>query len=34
VHTVEIGGKELGLFLAKHIMAATSAFTAAALASV
>jgi hypothetical protein len=34
VHTVEIGGRELELFLAKHTLAAAAAFTTAALASV
>jgi len=34
VHTVEIGGRELELFLAKHILAAAAAFTTAALAFV
>jgi hypothetical protein len=35
VHTLEIGGRELELFLTKHtLVAADAAFTAAALASV
>jgi hypothetical protein len=34
VHTLEIGGRELELFLTKHTLAAATTFTAAALASV
>jgi len=34
VHTLEIGGRELELFLTKHTLAAAATFTAAALASV
>jgi hypothetical protein len=34
VHTIEIGGRELELFLAKHTLPAAAAFTATTLASV
>jgi hypothetical protein len=34
VHTLEIGGRELELFLTKHTLAAAAAFAAAAPASV
>jgi len=34
VHTVDIGGRELELFLAKHTLVAAATFTAATLASV
>jgi hypothetical protein len=34
MHTLEIGGRELELFLTKHTLTAAAAFTTAALASV
>jgi hypothetical protein len=34
VHTLEIGGRELELFLTEHTLAAAAAFTAAAVAFV
>jgi hypothetical protein len=34
VHTLEIGGRELELFLTKHTLAVAAAFTAATLAYV